>query len=249
MSEQPSNKPSETTDELLEHEYDGIREYDNPLPKWWVWMFWGSFWFSCFYFFHYHMGAKGVSVAEAYVNELKEAREAEARLAMGDEVSESGLAQMMANTEMMADTQALYKARCEQCHADKGQGQIGANLTDEHWIHGEGKLMDIYKVVAEGVPAKGMPAWERQLTPIEMRKIVAFIGTLRGKNLPGKAPEGNKVDMAALLAPAASEAPATGGAEPAPAGSAPAGSAPTGSASAEPSVPASAEPAPSVEAP
>ena len=70
---------------------------------------------------------------------------------------------------------------------------IGPNLTDNAWIHGAGKLTDIYGVVDGGVAAKGMPAWGRQLTPIELRKVVAFVGTLRGTNVPGKAAEGTPV--------------------------------------------------------
>ena len=53
--------------------------------------------------------------------------------------------------------------------------------------------MEIYKVVSHGVPNKGMPAWELQLQPIELRKLAAFVGMLRGKHLPGKAPEGRDV--------------------------------------------------------
>ncbi|MCA9632940.1 MAG: c-type cytochrome [Myxococcales bacterium] len=225
--------PGGVTDELLDHEYDGIREYDNPLPKWWVWIFWGSFWFALFYFFHYHIGAKGTSVAQAYVEELKEAREAEAKLAMGDAVSEEGLAKLMNNQAMMNDTKAIFKARCEQCHADKGQGLIGPNLTDDHWIHGKGTLMDIYKTVDEGVQAKGMPAWGRQLTPIELRKVVAYVGSIRGTNVAGKAPEGEKVDMAAVLKgdSAGAGAPSAGAAAPTDAPSAaPSGDAPAPSA-------------------
>ncbi len=240
MSRDSENSvPGGVTDELLDHEYDGIREYDNPLPKWWVWMFWGSFWFALLYFFHFHIGAKGTSVAQAYVDELKEAREAEAKMAMGDAVSEEGLAKLMANKPMMEDTKAIFKARCEQCHADKGQGLIGPNLTDDHWIHGGGKLMDIYKTVDEGVAAKGMPAWGRQLTPIELRKVVAYVGSIRGTNVPGKAPEGEKVDMAAVLAGGG------GAAEPSPSAAAP-----TGSASAAPASEAAApQAAPSGSAP
>src|SRR6185369_15297417 len=47
---------------VLDHEYDGIREYDNPLPRWWVWMWAGSFFFSVGYFFHYHESHNGTSV-------------------------------------------------------------------------------------------------------------------------------------------------------------------------------------------
>jgi len=245
---------AEPTADLLDHEYDGIREFDNPMPRWWVWMFWGSFWFAVLYLFHYHIGGKGTSAAQDYVLEMKLAREAEAKLAMGDEATEESLGKLMANAGMMGDTQALFKERCEQCHADKGQGLIGPNLTDDHWVHGSGRLMDIYEVVSKGVLAKGMPAWERQLTPIELRKVVAYVGTMRGKNLPGKAPEGTKVDMQAVLAGRAA-APSTSAAPSASAGpdtsAAPSGSAapsdgaaPEANGSAAPS----GGPAPSVSA-
>jgi mono/diheme cytochrome c family protein len=57
--------------------------------------------------------------------------------------------------------------------------------------------MDIHGVVKEGVLTKGMPAWGRQLQPVELAKVVAYVGTLRGKNVPGKPPEGQKVATAA----------------------------------------------------
>ena len=63
-------------------------------------------------------------------------------------------------------------------------------MTDDAWLHGAGKLTDIYAVIDAGVPAKGMPAWGRQLSPIELRQVTAFVGTQRGRVVPGKAPEG-----------------------------------------------------------
>ncbi|MBX3183481.1 MAG: c-type cytochrome [Polyangiaceae bacterium] len=237
--QKPDTSPEprgEVTDDLLEHEYDGIREYDNPLPRWWVWMFWGSFWFSVLYFFHYHVGGQGTSVAQAYVEELQIAREEQAKASLGEAVTEQALAKMMADTALMADTESLYAQRCAQCHADKGQGLIGPNLTDDHYVHG-GTLMEIYQVVAHGVLAKGMPEWERQLTPIELRKIVAYVGSMRGTNVAGKAPEGNQVGLAALL-----EA-AKDGAAPPSGAAAPSGAAPGGAPSAE--APTGEVPAPS----
>ena len=73
---------------------------------------------------------------------------------------------------------------------EQGQGVIGPKLTDEAWIHGTGELLHIYKTVSDGVPAKGMPSWRMQLSAVQVRELAAFVGTLRGKNLPGKAPEG-----------------------------------------------------------
>jgi cytochrome c oxidase cbb3-type subunit III len=184
-------EPARPSAALLEHEYDGIREYDNPLPGWWVWLFWGSFFFSIGYVVHYHLTGNGKSVAASYDDEMKIAREERAKQSLAEAPSEVVLGKLMADSDLMHDAQALFEQRCAACHAARGQGLIGPNLTDESWIHGDGSLMEIYGVVSQGVAAKGMPAWELQLKPIEIRKLVALVGTMRGKNLPGKPPEGH----------------------------------------------------------
>jgi cytochrome c oxidase cbb3-type subunit 3 len=177
-------------DELLDHEYDGIREYDNPLPRWWVWMFAGSFWFSIAYFFHYHVSHNGQSVASAYDADVAAARENQAKASLAEPVSEESLGKLMTDAALMSDAKGLFALRCSACHADKAQGSIGPNLTDAAWLHGSGRLVEIFGVIDQGVLAKGMPAWSKQLSPIEVRKLAAFVGTQRGKNVPGKAPEG-----------------------------------------------------------
>lgn len=182
--------------ELLEHEYDGIREYDNPLPGWWVKLFWGSFFFSIGYGFHYHLSGNGVSVADDYEQEMSVARALQAQRALGESVSEEGLEKLMLDTKLMTDAKSIFTARCTPCHGDQAQGVIGPNLTDGHWLHGEGTLMDLYQDVSEGFPTKGMPAWKMQLTPVQVRQLAAYVGTMRGKNVPGKAPEGNPMPTA-----------------------------------------------------
>lgn len=177
------NDGSPESDPLLTHEYDGILEYDNPMPKWWVWTFWGSFFFSLGYFIHYHVTGNGESVAVAYDTELSVAREKEAMQAMGGEVTEDSLTKLMLNPAMMNDASKLFVQRCAQCHGANGEGLIGPNLTDNYWLHGNASLMAIYQVVNEGVQTKGMPAWKKQLRPIELGKVTAFIGTLRGTNV------------------------------------------------------------------
>lgn len=93
----------------------------------------------------------------------------------------------------LADAKRVFTQRCAICHGDRGQGLIGPNLTDDHWLHGSGTLMDAHKVIAEGVPNKGMPAWSLQLSPVEVRQLAALVGSFKGQNLPGKAPEGTLV--------------------------------------------------------
>jgi cytochrome c oxidase cbb3-type subunit III len=181
-------------DELLDHEYDGIREYDNPMPGWWVKTFWASVLFAFAYVVYYYVSPHGMSVAAAYEEDMRVAREERAKQSLAEAPSEAVLGKLMADKELMQDAKVTFTQRCAQCHEAEGQGLIGPNLTDKHWIHGKGQLMDVYATVSHGVPAKGMPAWELQLQPIELRKLAAFIGTLRGKNLPGKGPEGSEVE-------------------------------------------------------
>jgi cytochrome c oxidase cbb3-type subunit III len=182
---------------LLSHEYDGIREYDNPMPRWWVWSFWGSFYFALGYFIHYQLTGNGESVAAAYEAEVTLAREKEAAVAMSGGLSEASLSKLTANSAMMADASKLFIQRCAQCHASKGEGLIGPNLTDNYWIHGDASLMSIYDVISEGVQAKGMPPWKKQLRPTELSKLTAYVGTLRGTSVPGpKGPEGKLVEPA-----------------------------------------------------
>jgi cytochrome c oxidase cbb3-type subunit III len=191
------HSPSDASaqDQLLDHEYDGIREYDNPLPRWWVWIFAGTFWFSIAYFFHYHLSHNGESVAAAYEVDMREARELQAKASLAQPVSEESLGKLMADAALMKDAQALFGLRCGPCHGANAEGVIGPNLTDSAWIHGQGTLTDIYAVIDQGVLAKGMPAWGKQLSPIEVRKLTAYVGTQRGKSVPGKAPEGAVVSQ------------------------------------------------------
>jgi cytochrome c oxidase cbb3-type subunit 3 len=186
-------EPAAAHDQLLDHEYDGIREYDNPLPRWWVWIWAGSALFSFAYFFHYHLSGNGVSTLAEYEADMQQARERDAKATLAQPVSEESLSKLMGDAGLMGDAKALFGLRCAPCHGDRAQGVIGPNLTDNSWIHGRGSLTDLYAVINDGVLAKGMPAWGRQLSPLEVRKLAAFVGTRRGTSVPGKPPEGDVV--------------------------------------------------------
>jgi cytochrome c oxidase cbb3-type subunit 3 len=196
MTTNPPSEPGVPDDPLTDHAYDGIQEYDNPMPRWWRWTFWATFYFATCYFLWQHVYMKGTPITEEYAADMREFRETVAKREMGGGASEESLTKIMANTALMTDAGTTFKNRCVPCHGPNGQGVIGPNLTDHYWIHGQGKLMDIYSVVNDGVLAKGMPAWGKQLAPIEVAKLAAYIGTLRNKNIPGRAPEGVQVASA-----------------------------------------------------
>lgn len=188
-----SEAPRADSASVLEHEYDGIREYDNPLPRWWVNIFWASALFAIGYFFHYHVSHNGASVAAEYEAETQVAQAVEAKRALAETVSEGSLLKLAQDNASVSEGKAVFGQRCSPCHGAQAQGIIGPNLTDAFWIHGAGSPMDIYKVVNEGVAAKGMPAWGKQLQPAELRKVAAFLTTIRNSNVAGKPPEGTRV--------------------------------------------------------
>ena len=184
MSEQQQQDP------LLDHEYDGIREYDNPLPAWWTTLFWITIVFAVIYFVFYGFGP-GKTVVEAYNQEMVAYYDLQAQqlLALGP-IKESTLLKLMDDESMIAGGAQIFQSKCAQCHAANAGGNIGPNLTDDYWLHG-GKLTDIYHTITEGVPSKGMLAWKNQLSPAEILSVAAYVGSLRGSNpSPAKAPQG-----------------------------------------------------------
>ena len=185
---------SQIQDKLTDHEYDGIQEYDNPMPRWWLGMFYGTIAFSLVYVAYFH-GGPGLSAKEEYDQEMTAYAEWEAQQALSaGEVTNETIGKVMANEASVLEGQGIFQTNCVQCHGPQGAGNIGPNLTDEYWLHG-GNPIEIYTTVSEGVQGKGMQSWKRQLKPDELVKVTAFVATLRGTNIEGKAPEGAKFDI------------------------------------------------------
>jgi len=222
MSEQNPN------DQLLDHNYDGIQEYDNPLPTWWTSLFWITIVFSALYAIYFHFGEGKLDV-EAYNEDMVAYYDLQAQqlLALG-EIKESTLLGLMDDDAMMAGGAQIFATKCAQCHGNNAQGNIGPNLTDNYWLHG-GRLTDIYHTITEGVPSKGMLPWKNQLSPAEILSVAAYVGSLRGSNPASpKAPQGDlfEYDSQAVLAEeAAAEAAKAGDTEPPVAGDAETGNA------------------------
>ena len=193
MTSEHTDQPQEFTDQdhLLDHNYDGIQEYDNPLPRWWLALFWATIIFTPLYILYFHFGG-GMLELERYDQEMIAFydKQAEQLLALG-EITENTLVDLMADQSMMNGGKKIYQAKCATCHGMFGEGGIGPNLTDDYWLHG-GQLMDVYKTVRDGVPAKGMLAWERQLRPAELMAVSSFVGTMLDSEPPNpKAPQGD----------------------------------------------------------
>jgi cytochrome c oxidase cbb3-type subunit 3 len=188
------------SDPLLDHDYDGIREYDNPMPGWWQALFWLSIAFAIAYSVWLHGGGGGKSVHAEYEEEVAAAHELELKNAP-PLLTETELAAAVADPAIVSAGAAKFKEVCIACHGEKAEGKIGPNLTDKYWLHGKGNLADIYQTIAKGVPEKGMPTWARNLKPDELKNVAAFVGSLRNTNVAGKAPQGEPVETAAVAAP------------------------------------------------
>lgn len=170
------------------HDYDGIRELDNPLPGWWLTALYGTIAFGFGYWIFYQ--ALGGTSLQAQLR-LDEAAALAAQAAKAP-VTDELLTALAADPATVDKAHALFVQQCAQCHNADGSGKIGPNLTDEYWIHGA-RPSEIYATIAKGVPVKGMPTWQPLLGDEKVKWLAGYVVTLKGKHLPGKAPEGQPV--------------------------------------------------------
>jgi cytochrome c oxidase cbb3-type subunit 3 len=181
--------PRSEAELLLDHEYDGIRELDNRLPGWWLWLFYLTTIFAGAYLVYFHVLHIGQPVSQQYLAEVAEAH----RLGLGIHYESWGPAvEPAADPLTLASGKAVFVRSCAVCHGDGGEGKIGPNLTDDFFLHG-GAFPDMVRVVEEGVPDKGMITWKTQLSRDEVRAVASYAFSLRG-SLPAnpKEPQGTK---------------------------------------------------------
>jgi len=193
-------------DHLLEHAYDGIQEYDNPLPTWWKLIFYATILVVPIYLWDPLGIGVGPGKEKAYQKDLAAFNAAHPKAAA--QYTDEQVAAFAKDPARVEAGKALYTTYCVPCHRPDGGGLIGPNLTDDYWIHG-GRPTDILKTVTDGVLAKGMPNWGKMLKPDQVENAVAYVQTLHGTNPPNpKEPQGTKfpADAGAAAAPAAAAA-------------------------------------------
>lgn len=159
-------KKDEQRDQVLGHadEADGIEEYDNPLPDWWLGLFWITIVWAIGYTAHYHFIAERSQVKTL----AAEIASAEVRWPA------SAATEFVLTVELAAAGQGVYQTNCAACHGQELRGGIGPSLVDGDWLHG-GSANDVIRTVSEGVPAKGMPAWGPILGPERVRQVTGYV--------------------------------------------------------------------------
>ncbi len=174
----------------LDHNYDGIEELDNPLPLWWVRLFYITAIFGVLYCLYYWVGP-GLSLMDSYKKETATANAPGSSEKATAVLSEEKLK----DPHVIAAGKAIFDSKCSSCHGPQGGGLIGPNLTDDYWIHGKGTPADVLKVISDGVPDKGMLTWKTQLKEEELHQVTAYVLSLKGTSPANpKAPQGDKVE-------------------------------------------------------
>jgi len=196
----------------LGHDYDGIRELDNNLPPWWKYGFYITIGWAVVYFCVFHIFGDW-SQEKQYEEEMAvaEAEVAEYLKTVANRVDETNVV-LLTEAADLTNGKEIYEANCSPCHGMQGQGGIGPTFADNYWIHG-GSIVDVFKTVKYGVPAKGMISWQEQLRPRQIQEVSSYLLAFVGTSPEGmKEPEGELYEaeeVPAEEAPAAEEEVAT----------------------------------------
>lgn len=189
---------AKVTDQSFDHDYDGIKEYDNPLPQWWVWLFIGSVLWGIAYVPYYHFGMGGQLPGEAYEEDMAAWLLAHPPEPLPDE--EALAAMQAADPSLPTLGASIFASRCATCHAPDGGGLVGPNLTDDFALHGWSRAA-IVQTIHDGVRSKGMESWKNKLTRQELLAVGMHVYGLRGTSpAKPKPPEGEPITTPAPAA-------------------------------------------------
>jgi len=179
---------------LTNHDYDGIQEFDNPLPTWWLATFFITIIFSFIYFLHYYSGS-GPTLQQELDVAMRELEVTTMTTHSTPTETENEIAALLKDSKYPGMGASIFTAKCAACHRDDLGGQIGPNLTDHFWLHGKGTRLDIAKAVRDGIPDKGMPPWGAILSKDEVYGVIAYILSKKDSQPANpKDPQGEKAE-------------------------------------------------------
>lgn len=176
---------------LLDHDYDGIKELDNNLPPWWVYLFYACIVFSIVYLVRFEiMGADDQEME--LKKEMAQAKiEVAEYMKTAPDLMDEKTVTLLTEGADLAEGKTIFETNCAACHRADAGGQIGPNLTDDNWVLGGGIKNLFHTITNGGRDGKGMIAWKGTLKPKEIQKVASYIISLKGSNpADAKAPEG-----------------------------------------------------------
>jgi len=198
--------------ETTGHEWDGLKELNNPLPRWWLWTFYVCCAWAVVYWVlmpswplvsDYTRGVRGHSQRAVVMQEVAAMRDLRAENGAG--LADAELAAIQSDEKMldfaMANGRAAFGDNCAPCHGSGGAGAIGyPNLNDDSWLWG-GKLADISYTIQHGIRngsddarTNEMPAFGRDelLEPAQVNDVVEYVVSLSGRPANAAAAERGK---------------------------------------------------------
>jgi cytochrome c oxidase cbb3-type subunit 3 len=174
-------------DELLSHDADGIREFDNALPRWWLYGFYFTIVFAGVYLVNYHLlfhpWFGRPSILSEYRAEMVAARLNAAPPPHGPTPVAATVPTDRDSLQKGSEIFHSARSQCMSCHRDDLGGVIGPNLTDDKWLHGC-SADALVRTITIGVPDKGMMPFGtgQYLSPDEVLQLVSYVLSKRGSN-------------------------------------------------------------------
>lgn len=174
-------------DALLDHDADGIREFDNDLPRWWLYGFYATIVFAVLYVANFHVLKTpliGTSIAAEYNADVTVA--AEAAAARRPAATARGDVTALTDAASLAKGQAIFEGQtnvCWSCHRKDLGGLVGPNLTDDQWLHGC-SIGEIMTSIRTGYPPRGMLPYGSgtALTDEQVRQLASYVLSKRGSS-------------------------------------------------------------------
>jgi cytochrome c oxidase cbb3-type subunit 3 len=187
---------------LLDHDYDGIKELDNNLPPWWVYLFYACILFGVVYMVRYEVLGSDNQEMELQKEVAQAKIEIAEYMKTAPDLMDEKTVTLLTEQADLAAGKEIFITNCAVCHRTDAGGQIGPNLTDDQWILGGGIKNVFHTLVNGGRDGKGMISWKGTLKPKEMQKVASYILSLKGSNPPdAKASEGEVwVEESAVVA-------------------------------------------------
>ena len=200
MTDKPTKKPGDV--ETTGHSWDGIEEFNNPLPRWWLWTFYATIFWGVLYTIAYPAwplisgatpGVLGYSTRAEVAEDITRFEELNAPIEAKLEAAD--LTAISADAELANYTQnagaAVFKTWCAQCHgagAAGVQGQGYPNLLDDDWLWG-GSIEDIHLTISHGIRNEEdpdaryseMPAFGELLAEEEIAGVVQYVRQISGQ--------------------------------------------------------------------
>ena len=180
----PDPHPRQTRDELLDHDADGIREFDNALPRWWLYGFYFTILFAAAYLVNYHVLPRPLVGHAGMVAEYQAELEAAPRPATARPGVAAVAITALTDPESLAKGRAIFEGpdnACSSCHRVDLGGLVGPNLTDDEWLHGC-SVSHLVEDIKTGYPLKGMLPYGvgKAITDEQVLQVASYVLSKRG---------------------------------------------------------------------